>query len=84
MLLTQPCLRFRRDEASAYLKTNWGLDRKPSTLAKYASLGGGPKFEYAGRIPIYPQDQLDAWARATLSPLCSSTTDKPSLCREPP
>jgi hypothetical protein len=76
-MVTHQCRRFRRDEASAYLKEIWGLDRKRSTLAKYASLGGGPKFEYAGRIPIYPQAELDAWARSILSTLCSSTADKP-------
>jgi hypothetical protein len=77
-MVMQQCRRFRRDEASIYLKEKWGLDRKPSTLAKYASLGGGPMFEYAGRIPIYPQDQLDVWAQSILSALCSSTAEKPS------
>jgi hypothetical protein len=81
-MLTQQCPRFRRDEASAYLKATWGIERKPSTLAKYASFGGGPKFEYVGRIPLYPQDQLDIWARSMFSELCGSTTDKPSSRRE--
>jgi hypothetical protein len=81
-MLTQQYPRLRRDEASAYLKATWGIDRKPSTLGKYASVGGGPKFEYAGRIPLYPQDQLDIWARSMLSELCDSTTDKPSSRRE--
>ena len=78
MLQSPQCSRLLRHEASVYLKATWGIDRKPSTLAKYASVGGGPKFEYAGRIPIYPQDELDAWARLILSPLCSSTADRPS------
>jgi hypothetical protein len=43
--------RLRRSEASLYLKDRWGIDRKPSTLAKIACLGGGPKFEHAGRFP---------------------------------
>jgi hypothetical protein len=83
MVSTQ-CRRFRRDEASAYLKQSWGLDRKTSTLAKYASLGGGPKFEYAGRVPIYPQNELDTWAQSILSGLCSSTAEKPSREAEEP
>jgi hypothetical protein len=76
-MLTQQCRRFRRDEASVYLKATWGIERKSSTLAKYASFGGGPKFEYVGRIPLYPQDQLDIWAQSILSGPCSSTADKP-------
>jgi hypothetical protein len=67
--------RLRRSEASLYLKERWGIDRKPSTLAKIACLGGGPKFELAGRFPLYPEPELDAWAQSTLSPLKSSTSD---------
>ena len=81
-MVRQQCRRFRRYEASSYLKDTWGLDRKPSTLAKYASLGGGPRFEYAGRIPIYPQDELDVWARSIVSLPCSTTADKPRLDRD--
>ena len=69
------CPRHRRNEASAYLKSTWGIDRKPSTLAKYATVGGGPRFEHAGRVPLYPQPELDAWAASILSPLKSSTSD---------
>jgi hypothetical protein len=65
--------RLRRSEASLYLKDRWGIDRKPSILAKIACLGGGPKFEHAGRFPLYPEPELDAWAQSTLSPLKSST-----------
>ena len=67
--------RFRRVEASTYLKDNWGIDFKPSTLAKVASIGGGPRFEHAGRFPLYREDELDIWASARISPLKSSTSD---------
>jgi hypothetical protein len=77
-MASQNYSRFRRHEASAYLKEKWGLDRRPATLAKYASVGGGPKLEYAGRIPIYPQDELDIWAQSIFSALCSSTAQKPN------
>jgi hypothetical protein len=60
--------RHRRSEASVYLKVTWGIDRKPATLAKYASRGSGPKIEYAGHVPLYPQPDLDAWAKSLLSP----------------
>jgi hypothetical protein len=67
--------RHRRADASGYLKERWGLDYKPATLAKLACLGGGPRFEHAGRFPLYREDELDAWALARLSPLKSSTSD---------
>lgn len=69
------CRRYRRAEASEYLKEKHGIERKPSTLAKYACLGGGPKFHVAGRIPLYPELELDQWATSILSPLKSSTSD---------
>ena len=67
--------RHRRKEASTYLKATWGIDRTPSTVAKYATVGGGPRFEHAGRVPLYPQPELDTWAQSILSPLKSSTSD---------
>jgi hypothetical protein len=72
--LQQP-RRYRRVEASHYLRQNWGIERAPSTLAKLACIGGGPRFETAGRIPLYPEPELDEWARSILSPLKSSTSD---------
>ena len=63
----------RRPEASAYLRERWGLSHAPSTLAKYASIDGGPRFVHDnGRIPLYPEGELDAWARSRFSPLKSS------------
>ncbi len=67
--------RIRRSEASAYLKEKWGISRNPATLAKLACIGGGPKFQHVGRVPLYPCEELDLWAEAMLSPLKSSTTD---------
>ena len=67
--------RFRRAEASTYLKERYGIDRKASTLAKLACLGGGPRFEHAGRVPLYSPAELDAWALSIMSPLKSSTSD---------
>jgi len=67
--------RLRRSDASIYLKEKYGLDYKPSTLAKLACLGGGPRFEHAGRFPLYPEPELDAWASSRFSPLKTSTSD---------
>jgi hypothetical protein len=66
----------RRRDASAYLRERWGLSYAPAKLAKYASIGGGPRFVHDnGRIPLYPRSALDEWARSRLSVLKSSTSD---------
>jgi len=67
---------YRRHEASSYLKQKWGIDRKPSTLAKLAVQGGGPRFAKAGRFPLYPEHELDMWARSIISPLYTSTSSQ--------
>lgn len=71
----------RRWDASAYLKTAHGLNVAPATLAKYATTGGGPLF-YSGRspgakrgTPLYPVEQLDAWALERRGHLRRHTTD---------
>ncbi len=73
--MTFPIRPLRRSEASEYLKEKWGIDRAPATLAKLASIGGGPRFQKANRIPIYPPEFLDAWAASILSPPLNSTSD---------
>jgi hypothetical protein len=67
--------RLKRREASLYLEEEWGITRKETTLAKYAVVGGGPKFEKAGRTPLYTASNLDDWARSILSPLVRSTSE---------
>ncbi len=73
--MTFPPRPLRRAEASEYLKYKWGIDRAPSTLAKLATLGGGPRFRRANRIPLYPPEFLDEWACSILSPPMTSTSD---------
>jgi len=75
--------RLRRSAASVYLLNHWGIARAPSTLAKLAVVGGGPRFESANRIPLYPEPELDEWARSILSPLKSSTSDAPPRAGNP-
>ncbi len=67
--------RLRRNEASAYLLDEWGISRTPKTLAKLATIGGGPPFEKDGRFPLYTPLLLDTWARSQLSPLVRSTAE---------
>jgi len=68
--------RLRRAAASVYLKEKWGIDRKPSTLAKLACVGGGPRFVLFNRVPLYPESELDAWAESRLSGLKTSTSQE--------
>ena len=68
--------RFRRREASQYLKDRWGLDYKPNTLAKLACIGGGPTIEYAGKFPTHTERDLDKWAKAKISPPVANTSER--------
>ena len=69
-----PKLLNRRD-ASHYLLTHHGIRAKPATLAKYASMGGGPPFRRAGRFPVYDIEDLDHWASMRVSPLVHATSE---------
>lgn len=65
----------RRKEASDYLFEKHGIVRAVGTLAKLASIGGGPLFQVAGRTPIYTPDNLDVWAESILSPTVANTSE---------
>ena len=65
----------RRKQAAAYLLENYGFG-SAKTLAKLATLGGGPEIFYAGRLPLYVQEKLDDWALAKISPPVRSTSEK--------
>jgi hypothetical protein len=67
--------RLRRREASAYLREVHGLHEASTTLAKKACLGGGPIFEYFGRVPYYRTENLDRYAESRLSGPRRSTSD---------
>ena len=71
-----PTRLLRRREASVYLKTIWGIERTPATLAKLFCLGGGPVACKDGRIPLYAPADLDDWAQSRLSPKMRSTSDR--------
>jgi len=60
--------RLRRWEASEYLLLAHGITVAPSTLAKYVSVGGGPKYQKfnSNGTPLYPKEELDLWARERL------------------
>ena len=60
--MNHPNRPLNRSEASAYLLDVHGIKRAPATLAKLASIGGGPAFRKAGRIPQYTPQNLDLYA----------------------
>ena len=55
-----------RREAAAYVRAK-GLPCAPSTLAKLATIGGGPHFRKFGRNVVYTGDVLNAWISERLS-----------------
>lgn len=63
-----------RKEASKFL-ASVGLSIAPSTLAKYATIGGGPKFRRFGRQVKYLPSDLIAWAETRLSDPAQSTSE---------
>lgn len=64
----------RRTEAAAYLKEKYGHG-SPRTLAKLATLGGGPVFRKRGRVVLYTVADLDEWAHAGMSAPVKSTSE---------
>lgn len=66
--------RLRRWEAAQYLELVHGIPVAVATLAKWASVGGGPAFQSMNRTPLYPTIELDRWAAEKLGGLKSSTS----------
>jgi len=64
----------RRADAARYIRETYAFPCVPTTLAKYACLGGGPAFRKAGKFPIYSRDDLDAWAKQRLGEVVPSTS----------
>lgn len=68
--------RLRRSEVPAYMMQKHGIPVALKTLNKLASIGGGPVMQYAGRIPLYRPEDLDAWAERRLSKPVASTAER--------
>jgi hypothetical protein len=67
---------FRRSDAAKYVTDTYGFPCSPKTLAKLACISSnGPAFRMAGRIPLYPQSELDTWALGKIGPLVRSTSE---------
>lgn len=67
--------RLRRDEAVEYLKLKHGIDRSVATLAKWAVMGIGPKYDKLNRTPVYPTTNIDAWVEEMLVKGIGSTAE---------
>jgi len=74
--MTEPRPRLRRKEAVAYLFETHGVPIAVATLAKMATVGGGPAITYFGRIPLYALTDLDEWAKKRLSSPVGSTSER--------
>jgi hypothetical protein len=70
----------RRTELAVAL-TEQGFPIAPATLATMAVRGGGPPFQYFGRIPLYAWGHGLAWAKSRLSPPVASTSEATTLAR---
>lgn len=68
--------RLRRWEASEYLRLVHGVEIAPATLAKWVTVGGGPKFNRINRTPLYPTVELDRWVAEKISASISSTSEE--------
>jgi len=63
-----------RSGAADYIKAK-GVPISAGTLRKYATVGGGPRFQHFGRRVVYNPADLDAWIASRLSGPVSSTSD---------
>lgn len=66
----------RRSPAAEYVKERYGFCTEKS-LAKLATIGGGPKYRKIGKMVVYDLDDLDAWAQSRMSEPVGSTSEYP-------
>ncbi|KQZ29153.1 hypothetical protein ASD50_18350 [Mesorhizobium sp. Root552] len=64
-----------RRQAAEYLTRERGLRVSWTTLQKWATTGGGPRYRRFGLRAVYLTDDLDAWAEAKLSAPRHSTSE---------
>jgi hypothetical protein len=69
--------RLTRIEAAAFLSER-GFRVAYATMNKYATVGGGPTFEYFGRRPLYKPTDLLAWVATKTSGPRRHTSHKPA------
>jgi hypothetical protein len=67
--------RFLSRKAAAEFIKDQGVFVEPSTLAKYATVGGGPEMRKFGRRVLYEPQALEAWIDSKLTGARRSTSD---------
>lgn len=72
-----------RKEAAEYIQ-RLGLPIRYRTLAKYASIGGGPEMRRFGRRVCYEPAKLLEWVESRLSPSGRSTSELDDLSPDDP
>jgi hypothetical protein len=73
--MVQDCERLLGREDAAQFLTERGFKTARATLAKLASIGGGPPFNSFGRRPLYRQADLLGWAQGRTTGPRRSTSD---------
>lgn len=68
-------VRLLRSEVPAYLLETHGIRVSASTLAKMATLGGGPAYTKPMSRPLYALADLDTWAAERLGTPRRSTSE---------
>ncbi len=71
---TRPPRYIRAREAARFLQSNFGFG-STSSLAKERCLGGGCPFHKIGRLVVYTEAELTAWATAKISKALASTSE---------
>jgi hypothetical protein len=66
----------RATEAAFYLTEGCGIPTSVGHLANLRVKGGGPKFRYAGKWPLYKPSALDAYAEQLIGPEQTSTSSR--------
>ena len=64
-----------RIEAAHYCSLR-GFKTSPATLATLASRGGGPRYIYFGKRPLYTQADLDDWITSRSSAKVKNTSER--------
>jgi hypothetical protein len=74
--VVRPKRLLRRKAVPRHLEEKYGIPLSEKTLAKWACTSSdGPPFCLFGRVPVYPEDELDAWVESRLGPLVRSTSE---------
>ena len=58
--------RLTRKEAAEYLTEVLGTPVSFKTLQKYATVGGGPRYQKFGRRVVYTQEWLREWTESKM------------------